>query len=261
MSDKAFSIGNVQLMPKLTRILELEADAFVNNMGDTQKGEQPDTSGWFKQMVRSDSEQEAIVQELARHAPFQLGDVVVTGAGNLNARYLLNAVISELSDVYPIGQIITDEIVHKAAQKCIRIAGTLALKSIAFTPWGTRIGATEAAHVTAVMVNAIVSELRVNPGTLEIVYLISHNEEHYQWFVDRVSIFQIINDQVSQIRQEIEAADIPTIQQNHLLKMLEDLQTNVIVYNEIVGGDKIEANVINSNGVALGRESTASTSE
>lgn len=260
-SQEAFLIGNVRIKPKHTDILKLKADALVINIPTTQKDKKPKT-GWFRQIERSGTKKKAIVQELIKHAPLQLGNVIVSGTGNLNAGYLFCAVISELSDGDSENHIITDDVVVAAARKCIKIAVALELKSIAFTPWGTTIGATEAAHVTAIMANAIFSELQANPGSLEIVYLTSKNKEHYQWFADRVSIFKLLSDQVSQIRQEIEATDIPTTQREHLIKMVKNLQTKVVVYNKTVGGNITKVGQISdSKGVAIGKESTASNSD
>lgn len=249
----AFSVGKVKLVPVLADIRELDADAVVQPSG-TSPTEVIQASPW---VIHSDSDG-LVAASLAKHAPLQLGEVIITSAGSLKARYLFSAVVLDWAHQHPSNRLIVDEIVTATAQRCISIANALNLKTIAFTPWGTRVGASEASQITALMLNSITVQLQSVPGSLETVYLISNNQKHYEWFVDRAFVFHLLFDQVSQIRSAINELDIPQARRDYLINLLENLQTNVVVYNEIIGGDKIDVGDISgTTGVAIGRESEA----
>jgi len=176
------------------------------------------------------------------------GEVVITPAYNLPALYMFHAFVVDWKQGYHTGKATVDEAVEIAAKKCIEIAAVLGIKSIAFTPWGTRVAGADAAQITAIMTQAITSQIRQNPGQLKKIYLISNNPEHYQLFVDRAFIFRLVFDQVNLVRDSV-----------------GNLQKNVVVYNEIVGGDKIEgdkinANVTESSEVAVGKDTLMQSS-
>lgn len=253
MSGKAegLRIGHVTLIPVHGDITELQADALVQPSGTSPPGVPVQASPW----VISADKDSSIAKALSRHSPLQLGDVIVTPVGTLNAKYLLNAVVIDWAHQHPSSQLIIDEVVVSVARKCIAVAAALDLKSIAFTPWGTRVGATQASHVTAIMIQAITTEIKARPGSLEIVYLISHEYEHYQWFVDRSFMFRIMFDQIEQVRDQIRNLEIPQEVRNHILSLLGNLAQNVVVYNEIIGGDKIlTGDITESTGVAIGNQ-------
>lgn len=63
-------------------------------------------------------------------------------------------------------QLIDEAVVAKTARRCVFLSAELGLRSIAFTPWGTKFGGAEASHITAVMLQAITSVLRERAGDL-----------------------------------------------------------------------------------------------
>jgi hypothetical protein len=84
---------------------------------------------------------------------------------------------------------------------------------------------------------------------------VSHNYAHYQWFVDRVFVFQIISSQLAEVRDEISKLNLPQQNREHLLGLLANLQGNIVIHSEMVGGDKITTgDITESGGVAIGRE-------
>jgi O-acetyl-ADP-ribose deacetylase (regulator of RNase III) len=254
-TNNAFSIGRVELIPMLGDITTLEADAVVQP-GGTSVHREIQVSPWASQML----EQE--LDAFSKHMPLQLGDVIVTHAGALSARYLFNAIVLDWGHQHPSGELVIDDVVASVARRCIKIAAALELRSIAFTPWGTRVSNRETSEVTALMVNAIVSQLQEDPGSLESVYLISNNPEHYHWFVDRAFVFQLLFAQVSQMRNTIENLDIPQSSRQQLIDLLEDFRANVVVYNEIVGGDKTTVGDISeSTGIAIGTDAQTNVTQ
>ncbi len=254
---EGFMIGQVRLTPKLVDITTLQVDALVQPSGTSHHEKIIEASPW---VIKSDNDG-SITKELSRHTPLKLGDVIVTSAGNLNARYLLSAVVIDWAFQHTSGHLVNDEIVTSAIKKCIAIAVALGLKSIAFTPWGTRTAGQDAARTTAIMLQALSTELQKlqdQSGELANVYLVSNQQKHYQWFADRMFVFHLFYDQIAMVRGMVQELDIPQSQRKNLLGLLNNLQTNIVVYNEVVGGDKISTGDIkNTTGVALGESASA----
>jgi O-acetyl-ADP-ribose deacetylase (regulator of RNase III) len=251
-----FKVGKVTLQPILDDITQLQADALVQPSGTSPEGVPVQASPWVVAADRDGS----IERALNHFSPLHLGDVIVTPPGLLNAKYLFSAVVLDWGHQHPSGQLIIDDVVVSAAQKCISIAAALDLKTIAFTPWGTRVGALEASHVTAIMAQAVVTALQARPGKLEVVYLISRDPQHYQWFVDRVFMFRIMFEQIMRIQNEVESLHITQQDREHILELLGNLQHNIVVYNEFVGGDKITSgDITGATGIAIGRHSLVKT--
>jgi O-acetyl-ADP-ribose deacetylase (regulator of RNase III) len=199
-----------------------------------------------------------IAEGLKAHIPLQLNDVIITGAGTLQAKYLFSAVIIDWANQSGSGQLISEANVITTARKCISIAAAMGLHSIAFTPWGTRIGAIEAAEITAILIQSIISELDANPGNLKEVFLVSNQPEHYQWFIDRAFVFNIIYTQVEKIREQVGKLSLPKSERKRLLEMLDNLSDTVFVINENIAGDKITVgNISDSTAIAVGKQSAA----
>ena len=264
-SDDSFQIGTVKLIPVLGDITkpEVDIDVLVHPAGIAYIGDsmRADLSLWV-QWADIDRK---ISTALQRHIPLKAGEVVITPAYNLPALYMLHAVVVDWKQGYPTGKATVDEAVEVAAKKCIEIAVALGVQSIAFTPWGTRVAGADPAQVTAIMTQAITSQIRQNSGQLEKIYLISNNPEHYQLFIDRAFIFRLVFDQVDLVRDSIAELNIPESNRQHIFELLGNLQKNVVVYNEIVGGDKIEgdkinANVTESSEVAVGKDTLMQSS-
>ena len=236
---QGFLVGSTRLIPLLADITTLQADALVQPAGTSPAGESMvfQASPW----VISADPDNTIARALSPHVPLQLGAVIITPPGALHARYLLHAVVIDWAGQHPTHQLIIDDVVSAAARKCIEVATALNLKSIAFTPWGTQAAGEAADRVTAIMMHAIVTQLQEQPSTLETVYLVSNVHAHYQWFVDRAFVFHLLFEQMARVKDEIRGLDIPQERRQHLLSLLDNLQQNVVVYNEIVSGDKIDA--------------------
>lgn len=252
-----FRIGQVTIVPILGDIKELTADVFVQPSGTPA-----DHRMHFSPWVMSDDKVDSIVDALKKHHPFQLGDVIVSATGSLPSKYLFSAVVIDWANQRSEGKLIYDNVITSVARKCIAIAASLGIKSIAFTPWGARSGASKAAYITALLVQAIETELKNDPGKLEYVYLISDDEEHYQWFVDRTFLFQVMNSQIEEVRNQISELDISADVQERLLGTLGNLSQTVYVINEVIGGDKIAVgDISNVAGVAIGTQSSAEAPE
>ncbi len=99
----------------------------------------------------------SIQEECDRIGKIQVGEAAVTGAGNLNVRYVIHAAV--LGD-----EPASLETVRKATQAALRRAEELGLKTLAFPLLGTGVGGLPVEEVARVML----SEIKKAPDTLEV---------------------------------------------------------------------------------------------
>ena len=221
--DALLKIGRVSIRSMLGDVRDLEVDALVQPSGTSPQGHAMQASPWVIEADRDGS----IFKALRAHHPFKLGEVIVTSAGSLKAKYLFSAVVIDWGHQGTDDRLLCSKIVTSTARRCIEIAAALRIKSIAFTPWGTRVGTIEAPQVTALLVQAIASALQEATEALESVYLISNNEEHYKWFVDRAFMFTVMFGQILQIRDEIDKLGLSRTVNERIEGLLGNLQHNL----------------------------------
>jgi O-acetyl-ADP-ribose deacetylase (regulator of RNase III) len=78
---------------------------------------------------------EVVRQEARKHIPLRIGDVVVTTAGNLSAKYIFHAVTIDYENlVYA-----TEESVKAVTLKCLQLGESLGIKTIVFPALGTGV--------------------------------------------------------------------------------------------------------------------------
>jgi O-acetyl-ADP-ribose deacetylase (regulator of RNase III) len=250
---REFYIGNVRLEPVLGKMENVEADALVQSTSPGRNPHYTYLASWAEPADADGS----MLNALARHKPFKLGEVIVAPAGNLKAKYLFSAIVIDREEERISGKALDDQIIADTARKCIAIAVALELESIAFTPWGTRAAGAEAAHITAIMLNAITQALEEFSGSLRTVYLVSNKEEHYKWFVDRSFILNVFRGQIEQVRKAIEKLQIPQDQKQNVEQILNNITHNIYVSQLIQGdsiqGDKNQVGNITDSNIAVGR--------
>lgn len=87
-------------------------------------------------MAISEAGGKAIREEARKYVPLKIGDVAVTSAGNLPAKYIFHAVTIDYTNmIYPY-----EDSIKAATLKCMQLADTLGVKTIAFPALGTGVG-------------------------------------------------------------------------------------------------------------------------
>lgn len=129
---KEYSINNSKIRLIFGDILQSRADALVisGSVGVPMRGGLPQ----YVRKMASDS----VLVDAAKHPAARLGDVVVTSAGNLQNKYLFQAVtVTKYADVLP--NLSTDEnpkvyeyIIGHAISKSLHLMTAMDLNSIAF---------------------------------------------------------------------------------------------------------------------------------
>lgn len=252
-NSQGFVVEKTRLQPVYGDITELKADALVQPAGNS-----PDEESFVFQaspwVVKADSAGDgSISASLARHAPLEIGQVLVTTAGNLPAQYLIHAVVVNwkqsprtralatepntptMDAETPVKEMVNDNVVETAARQCIAIASALGLASIAFTPWGTHVGAKEVSVATAIMLQAIVAQLQEQATSLQTIYLISHNKDHYKSFEDRAFVFSLFAEQMARLRKEIRRSGISPQEWEKIAATIAQAQRSVVTnYNHYV---------------------------
>ncbi len=78
---------------------------------------------------------DSIQIEARKHTPLEIGDVAVTSAGRLRAKYIFHAVTIDYTKMIYA----SEDSVRAATLKCLQLADTLGLKLIAFPALGTGV--------------------------------------------------------------------------------------------------------------------------
>lgn len=124
----------------------------------------------------------SLAVDVSKTIPLHLGDVVATTAGALSARYVFHAVTlgpARPADEHfldgPDGQL---ELVRSLVTKCVRLARSLGVTSVALPALGTGVAGLSRPSVAAGMAEALYAELRDDPVPMSIeLFLVSKSRE------------------------------------------------------------------------------------
>lgn len=114
----------------------------------------------------------AIVKEALEHGPIQMGEAIVTAAGNLKAHHVIHAAV--------MGRDLTAgaEHVGKAMESTLQRAREIGAKRLALAAFGTGVGGFPVEQSAAIMLERVSEYLDRNPGAFsDIVFVLLHEEE------------------------------------------------------------------------------------
>ena len=117
----------------------------------------------------------AIQQECDRLGPIPLGEVALTGAGELPARYVIHAASMELG-----GQT-AEEALRMTTRRALEVACEQELRSIAFPAIGTGVGGLSVQRCAEIML-AEVREHLAQKTSIEEVHFVLFGEPAYRMF-------------------------------------------------------------------------------
>jgi O-acetyl-ADP-ribose deacetylase (regulator of RNase III) len=174
--QRTYLVGKSQLTLEFGDITTSKADVLVSSddaylsMG----------GGVSQAILRAAGRQ--IITDSSKMVPAKLGDVVLTTAGALNAKYIFHAVtIGE-------GTMSHDEIVKNSTHQCIRLMVVLRISSIAFPAIGSGFAGFTLETVASTMADVIVDELRSSATPLSVtIYLFDRfgkmqDTDYFQFF-------------------------------------------------------------------------------
>ncbi|MBU7032915.1 MAG: macro domain-containing protein [Theionarchaea archaeon] len=117
-----------------------------------------------------------IEDEAVKKGPIPVGSAVETGAGHLDATYVIHAAV--------MGQDLrTDEnCIRNATRNALLLANTRRLKSIAFPALGTGVGR----FPLSVCAHVMIEEAVAHAGSLKVIFVL-YSQESYNAFKDEYS--------------------------------------------------------------------------
>jgi O-acetyl-ADP-ribose deacetylase (regulator of RNase III) len=98
---------------------------------------------------------EIIEQEAMRNGPIEIGEAVVTNAGNLKTKYVIHAAVMN-QDLTTV-----EDKIRLATQNSLKRAEELKLKSITFPALGTGVGGFPKEKCAQIMINEVISHINL----------------------------------------------------------------------------------------------------
>lgn len=170
-------IGQTEIIIERRDITEYEVDAVVN-AANTQLWMGAGVAGAIKRKGGTIIEEEAV-----RLGPIEVGEAIVTTAGNLPAGYVIHAAV--------MGEDLrtTPELISKATRASLRRADEMRLESVAFPAFGTGVGRILPKDSAEAMISAIYQHLMGNPDSrLRRLYLVPFQDETFRAFAAALTI-------------------------------------------------------------------------
>ena len=124
-----------------------------------------------------------IEEEAMRHGSKPVGEAVITGGGNLKAKYVIHAAVMGQDLSTDSSQILA------ATTSSLRLAESRGIKSVAFPALGTGVGGFPLSEAAEIMVDAVASFLDKS-AALERVTFVLFGDEAYNTFRKKISGLQ-----------------------------------------------------------------------
>ncbi|MGI6207355.1 MAG: macro domain-containing protein [Anaerolineae bacterium] len=155
-------------------ITELDTDAIVNAANSTLRMG-AGVAGAIKRRGGDQIEREALAK-----GPIEVGEAIATGAGKLQARYVIHA-----ASMGP--DLITDEEkIRAATRNSLLLADELALRSVALPALGTGVGGYPTREAARIMVDEVLAHLERGTG-LELIVFALFSTPTYEAFQEELS--------------------------------------------------------------------------
>lgn len=172
---------------------------------------------------------EAIFNDVKKHIPAKLGDVIVTGSGNLSSKYIFHIVTigtKQLSltlnrnSQYESNPDIKRFVIENSINKCFRLLSSLDLTSIAFPAIGAGVAKIPYEEVASHMIRSLATNLeRTNKSIQVELYLYDRYNKMTEWdflpFFEKIGKYLPDDFTNSQVTDEPEfMLESPDIAQN-----------------------------------------------
>ncbi len=124
----------------------------------------------------------SIQEECDAIGPIEVGGAALTGAGDLNARYVIHAASMEL------GGGSSEESIERSLRRCLELAQERGVKSVAVPALGAGVGGVPIQRCAEILL-AVAREAQAGPDALEEVRFVLFGEPTYR-------VFEMVNDAV-----------------------------------------------------------------
>ncbi len=215
-----YTINNTIFRVLYGDITNIEADALVSSDDNNL------TMGGGVSMALARAGGDIIRQETRKHIPLKIGDVAVTSAGNLPAKYIFHAITIDFDSwIYA-----SEETIHSATLKCLQLSDQLQVKHIVFPALGTG-AARFPFQLAAEVMTKTISDYLVGETGIEIVTLILHKrgratEDELNIFYERASALASLSTQTKRLNNLVSELNkiIDNFNEPELSKKMSDLQ-------------------------------------
>jgi O-acetyl-ADP-ribose deacetylase (regulator of RNase III) len=147
-----YQINNTTVRVTYGDITQIQADVLVSSDDSFLSM----TSGVSAAILRAGGE--SIKTEACQHTDLNLGDVAVTSAGNLAAKYIFHAITIKVEANHLIYA--SEESIQLATLKCLQLADSLQMKTIAFPALGTGVAKFPLEKAAEVMIEILSNYLK-----------------------------------------------------------------------------------------------------
>jgi O-acetyl-ADP-ribose deacetylase (regulator of RNase III) len=172
---------------------------------------------------------ETLRKEAKKHVPLKIGDVAVTSAGDLAARYVFHAVTIDYTNMIYSSQ----ESVQSATFKCLQRADILGVRSIAFPALGTGAAGfpfqLAADTMTRTIADYLMGDTKIDVVTLSLFPRQGANESNLNLFYERAAALASIYTQSKRLNVLFDELDNIIIKLNkpNLCKQLFMLKSEL----------------------------------
>jgi O-acetyl-ADP-ribose deacetylase (regulator of RNase III) len=179
MTSDALRMGGATLELALGDITEQTVDAIANAANAALRG-----GGGVDGAIHR-AAGPGLLDELIRRYPdgTPTGTAVATDAHDLPARWVLHAV----GPIWRGGSHGEDELLAGAYRSCLRLAGELGARSIAFPAISMGIYGYPAHPAARIALRTVIEGLEAGDGSLELVRFVLFSEETYDRFADALA--------------------------------------------------------------------------
>jgi O-acetyl-ADP-ribose deacetylase (regulator of RNase III) len=207
-----YAINNTVFRVAYGDITAIQADALVSS-DDSHL-----TMGGGVSCAIASAGGEIIRHEARKHIPLQLGDVAVTSAGDLFAKYILHAVTIDYDTMIYASQ----DSIHAATLKCMQLADTLGIHHIAFPALGTGVAGfpfqLAAEVMTQTIADYLIGETGVKQVTLTLYPRGGVREQDLNLFYERATSLASLSTQakrlgtlVTELKQIVDGMNVPSL--------------------------------------------------
>ncbi len=172
---------------------------------------------------------EEVRREALKHVPLKIGDVAVTSAGKLPAKFIFHAVTIDYDNmIYP-----SEESIYAATLKCMQLADTLNVRLISFPALGTGVGGfpfqLAAETMTRTIADYLMGDTRIELVTLTLLARERVSENDLNIFYERAVALASVSTQskklstlLDELRRIVDRMNRP-----ELTKRVSELQSEI----------------------------------
>lgn len=149
----------------------------------------------------------AIDIDLDKTPNVDLGDVVVTTAGDLPQRYVFHCIADKRSSVR--GDTIIPIVINRAVAKCLQLMPLLGTYSIAFPAIGTGAVGLSTQKVAQSMLQVLAEHLNMTNHSLQIEIFAWGKEKYDEWIktINNMTSYALVNGNITQVDENKERKD------------------------------------------------------